>query len=82
MATRTFTRLVPSRVPEFRLHGLRHSWATNTLHAGVRTKVVADRLGHSSTRMTEDVYQAFVAELDRDAAEQVASLYSQFRIRQ
>jgi integrase len=75
--TRTFGRIaVKAGLPPLRLHGLRHSWATNALRAGVRTKVVADRLGHSSTRVTDDIYTAFVDELDRDAAERVADLYS------
>jgi integrase len=74
--TRTFARLVAGAdVSPLRLHGLRHSWATNALRAGVRTKVVSDRLGHASTRITEDIYTAFVKELDQDAAEQVAALY-------
>ena len=39
------------------LHGLRHSWATLALLDGIPTKVVSEILGHSSTRVTEDVYQ-------------------------
>ncbi len=37
-------------------------------------KVVAGRLGHSSTRITQDVYQHRVEQLDRAAAEKVAGL--------
>jgi integrase len=74
--TRTFKRLVAEAgVPPLRLHSLRHAWATAALRAGVRTKVVADRLGHASTRITEDIYTAHVGELDVAAAETVAALY-------
>ena len=37
-------------------------------------KVVAGRLGHSSTRITQDVYQHCAEQLDRAATEEVAGL--------
>lgn len=37
-------------------------------------KVVAGRLGHSATRIPQDVYQHRVEQLDRAAAEKVAGL--------
>jgi integrase len=37
----------------FRIHDLRHSFATNLTSAGVPLSVVASGLGHSSTRMSE-----------------------------
>lgn len=39
-----------------RLHDLRHAHATMLLRAGVRPKVVSERLGHSSISLTLDVY--------------------------
>jgi integrase len=39
------------------LHELRHYHATALLRAGVPTRVVADRLGHSTTKLTSDTYQ-------------------------
>jgi integrase len=36
--------------------------------------VVSDRLGHASVKITLDTYTHHVPELDRRAAEQVASL--------
>jgi integrase len=44
------------------------------LRAGVDVKVVAVRLGHSSTAVTQNVYQHRVEQLDRAAAEKVAGM--------
>src|SRR5262249_36391506 len=46
-----------ARVPRIRLHDLRHTHATLLLQAGVPVKVVSERLGHSKTSITQDVYQ-------------------------
>jgi integrase len=74
--TRSFGRLVErAELPELTLHGLRHSWATSALVAGVPVKVVSDRLGHSSARITLDVYTASVPSLDAEAADLVAGLF-------
>ena len=43
-------------VPKFTAHSLRHTFATRALEVGVPTPVVADWLGHSSVRITGDVY--------------------------
>ena len=52
-------------------HALRHTAATQMLVLGVHPKVVADRLGHSTTRMTMDVYSHVVPALESDAANKV-----------
>ncbi len=56
------------------MHDLRHTHAALALQAGVHPKVVSDRLGHSTTSMTLDVYSHAVAGLQEDAAEMVAGL--------
>lgn len=67
--TKAFVRAVRrAGLPKIRLHDLRHSYATLLLDEGVPLKVVADRLGHSTTRVTEDLYQHRVDRLDREAA--------------
>jgi integrase len=50
-------------------HELRHSAASLMLAEGVKLQVVSEVLGHSSTRMTADVYGHILAP-DREAAEQ------------
>lgn len=53
-------------------HGLRHTWATLALTAGVHPKVVSERLGHATVSITLDIYSHVTAGLDSDAAETVA----------
>jgi hypothetical protein len=55
-------------------HDMRHLHATLALIAGVAPRVVADRLGHSTTAVTTDIYQHVLPDLDRDAATRVAAL--------
>ena len=46
---------------------------TLMLQQGLGPKVVADRLGHSTTRMTMDVYALVAPELEAKAADAVAA---------
>lgn len=74
--SRTFDRLVrDAGVPRITLHGTRHTWATLALLEGIPTKVVAEVLGHSSTRVTEDVYQHVTPGMLVDATSRVANLF-------
>ena len=57
-------------------HSLRHSAATMMLAAGVRAKVVADRLGHLSAGFTLDRYVHAVEGLDADAADRLQDFVS------
>jgi integrase len=62
-----------SELPRVRLHDLRHSWATLALEAGVPLKVVSENLGHSSIRITSDVYSHVNPGMAADAVAKVAS---------
>ena len=60
-------------------HTLRHTAATEMLRQGIHPKVVADRLGHSTTRMTLDVYSHVIPALESEAATKVdAAIRSKF----
>jgi len=73
--TKRFTRAVgQAGLPPLRLHDLRHWHATALLRVGVDVKIASTRLGHSSTALTQNVYQHRVEQLDRVAAEKVAEL--------
>lgn len=73
--TRRFGRLVQkSGLPRVTLHGLRHSFATIALEAGIHPKVVSERLGHSTVSLTLDVYSHAIPALQEEAAERVAAL--------
>ncbi len=56
------------------LHGIRHTWATLALRAGVHPKVVQERLGHATIGITLGTYSHVQAGMQRDAAEQVAGM--------
>ena len=61
-------------VPRITLHGLRHTWASLALQAGVNPKVVSERLGHATVGFTLDVYSHVMPGMQEDAATKVAAL--------
>lgn len=61
-------------LPTIRLHDLRHTHATLGLTAGVRAKVMADRLGHSTIAVTLDTYSHVTPAMDAAAAALIADL--------
>ncbi len=67
------TAVKASCLPRITLHGLRHTWATLALQAGVPVKVVSERLGHASVAFTMQVYQHVLPGMQRQAAELVAA---------
>ena len=62
------------RVPKITLYGLRHTAATLLLEQDTHVKVVSERLGHSSTRLTLDTFSHVVPGLQGDATEQLEEL--------
>lgn len=73
--SRRFRKLVAEAgLPRIPFHGLRHSHATALLAAAQNPKVVQERLGHYSAAFTLDCYAAVLPNMQRDAAEKVATL--------
>lgn len=73
--SREFDRRVARwELPKLTLHGLRHTWATLALQAGVHPKVVSERLGHANISITLDTYSHVTPTMQTDAAETVARL--------
>ena len=62
------------QLPTITLHGLRHTWATLALSAGIDIKIVSERLNHSSTHITREIYTHVTPPMQSDAAERVANL--------
>ena len=56
------------------LYSVRHTHATLLLSAGVHPKLVAERLGHASVKMTLDVYSHVVPSMQSEVADQVSNL--------
>lgn len=61
-------------LPRIVLHGLRHSHATHALAAGVPITVVSNRLGHARSSFTADTYTRVLPEVDKEAAELIATI--------
>ena len=66
-----------AKLPRIVLHGLRHTWATHDLAAGVDMLVVSRHLGHSSLALTADTYTRVLPEVSRQAAELAAAMVRQ-----
>ena len=58
-----------SGVPKIRFHDLRHTHATLLLELGVNPKIVAERLGHASVKITLDIYSHVSMSMQSNAAE-------------
>jgi integrase len=70
---RTFVRLARQiDAPELDIHGLRHSYATAALRAGVSPEVLAQRLGHADVSITLNLYAHVRPHDDQAAATLVA----------
>ncbi|QDH19794.1 tyrosine-type recombinase/integrase [Saccharibacillus brassicae] len=69
---RAFERAIKlSKVKRIKFHGMRHTHATMLLIQGVNPKVVSERLGHSTVRMTLDVYSHLLPSMQRETADQL-----------
>jgi integrase len=61
-------------LPKIRLHDLRHTHATLALQAGVHPKVVQERHGHASVKVTLDTYSHVMPPMHQEAAARVAAI--------
>jgi integrase len=69
-------------LPVIKFHAARHTAATLALQAKVDTKIVSEQLGHSTTRITEDLYQHVSVQMQVGAAETVVALLPERRKRE
>ncbi len=61
-------------LPPIRFHDLRHTTGTLLLLLGLDAKIVSAMLGHSSTTITQEVYQHVLPDMQRQAAEALEQL--------
>jgi integrase len=61
-------------LPPVGFRSLRHGAATYALAAGVEVKLVQERLGHSTSTLTRDVYTSVLPEVARAAAESAPAM--------
>ncbi len=67
-------------LPAIRFHGLRHTSASIALAAGVAMKVVSERLGHSTTGITADLYTHVSPAVAQEAADAIGRLVAMGRL--
>jgi integrase len=60
--------LAKKQLKKLRFHDLRHTHATMLLLEHVSIKVISERLGHSSTNITQDIYSHVLPEMQMEAA--------------
>ena len=58
----------------FVLYSLRHSCATLLLSAGENPKIVAERLGHTSVKMTLDTYSHVLPDMQQAATDKLETM--------
>lgn len=64
-------------VPKIRFHDLRHTHATIMLQLSEHPKIVSERLGHSRTSLTLDVYSHVTPGLQAQAAQKFSAALNQ-----
>ena len=68
--TAWFNRFIKgTNLPRVTVHGLRHTNATLLIGAGVDIRTVANRLGHSQTSTTTNIYAHAIKSADRSASD-------------
>ncbi len=67
--------LVKAKLPHMRLYDLRHSHATLLLIAGEHPKVVSERLGHASVRITMDTYSHVLPSMQEHTATKLENMF-------
>lgn len=64
-------------LPRLNFHCLRHTHASLLLQAGVDIKVISERLGHSSIRITYDLYAHLMPGMQKEAVNKLEKLFRQ-----
>lgn len=68
--------LVAAKLPDIRLHDLRHTGITLALGAGVPLKVVQERAGHASPTTTLAIYGHVLPSMQKDAMSKLDALWA------
>ena len=67
-------------LPDIRFHDLRHLFATNALRAGIDPKTLSRLLGHTSPNFSINTYTSQTADMQRNAAEAMNTMFEKFKI--
>lgn len=61
-------------LPDVTIHSLRHTNISLQIAAGVPLKTVSARAGHSTTKVTADIYAHMIQSSDRAAADKLGEI--------
>lgn len=64
------------QLPQISIHGLRHTHATILLLKGENVKVISDRLGHTSVKITLDTYSHVLPSMKKQTAALLDSIFT------
>jgi integrase len=67
--------LAAAGLPRIRFHDARHSFVSWAHEAGIDIPTISKLVGHSSTRVTEQIYLHVFEQKKRDAVEKLDALY-------
>lgn len=65
----------PITFAHFSSHAMRHTFATRALEKGIPPKVVQEILGHSSIKITMDIYTHVLPETKQEEIKKIANLF-------
>lgn len=79
--TAWFNRFIKgTSLPRVTVHGLRHTNATLLIGAGVDLRTVANRLGHSQTSTTTNIYAHAIKSADKTASEKLCDVLNESKL--
>nr|WP_278281337.1 tyrosine-type recombinase/integrase [Clostridium sp. BL-8] len=68
------------QLPQFIIHGLRHTHAAILLLKGENIKVISERLGHKSTQITWDTYSQVLPSMKKQTADLLNNIFNDLYI--
>jgi integrase len=71
---RFFPALRRAGLPQIRFHDLRHTYASLLIDQGEHPKYIQTQMGHSSIKVTMDVYGHLMNTVNREAASRLGSI--------
>ncbi|UAT29483.1 site-specific integrase [Bacillus badius] len=64
-------------VPYIRFHDTRHTHATLMMQLGINPKMVAERLGHATVKITLDTYSHVTSDMQKEAIQKLTNAFNQ-----
>ncbi|MDQ0350362.1 integrase [Alkalibacillus filiformis] len=69
-----YSHIKKTNLPRIRFHDFRHTHASLLLEADVNIKIISERLGHSSIKITLDTYLHLLPNMQQEASEKFEEL--------